>query len=69
MKPIDIIVLVVVIIVIGLIIGRYIYKRIKHMPTGECSCCSTKRGVSRMVKNVKKEIDSEKECCCCKKSS
>ena len=64
MKPIDIIVLVVILLVLGLIIGRYIYKRIKHMPTGECACCSTKKGVDRMVKNIKKELDNDKECCC-----
>ena len=66
MKPIDIIVLVVVISVIALIIGVYIYKRVKHIPTGECSSCSTKRGVNRMVKNIRKELCDEEKSCCCK---
>jgi hypothetical protein len=67
MNPIDIIIIVGVIVIVALIVGRYIYKRIKHLPTGECSCCSTKKSVGRMVKNVQKEIDNE--CCCCKKTS
>ena len=69
MKPIDIIVLVAVILVVLLIIGVYIYKRVNNIPTGECACCSTKRGLDRMVKNVKKELDNERESCCCGKKA
>ena len=28
-----------VIIFFGTIIGVYIYKKIYHLPTGECACC------------------------------
>lgn len=52
----DIIVLTIIIIISFLIIGAYIYKRIKGLPTGECSCCK-----SRMKKAMKK---AKKNCCC-----
>ncbi len=59
MKLIDSLVLIAVILVISLIIARYIYKRKKHMPTGECSCCSSKRNVNNMLKKINKELEDE----------
>lgn len=35
------------------IFGRMIYKRIKGMPSEECSCC--KKNMKRMMKAAKKE--------------
>lgn len=70
MAPIDIIVLVFAISAVVLVIAGYIYKVIKKIPTGECACCSKKRNVNRMLKNVKKELDEAKEecnCCHCNK--
>lgn len=60
MKLIDLVVLIIIILVVSLIIGLYIYKRINHIPTGDCAYCSTKKGVDRMVKNIKKELNEEK---------
>lgn len=60
MTLIDIVVLIAIILVVTLVIARYIYKRIKNIPTGDCAFCSTKTGVDRMIKNVKKELDAEK---------
>ena len=36
---IEIIVLVSAVVFVSVILGRYIYKRIHHIPTGECACC------------------------------
>ena len=36
---IEIIVLVLVLAFLGTVIGTYIYKKIHHLPTGECACC------------------------------
>ena len=36
------------------IFGRMIYKRIKGMPSSECSCC--KSNMKRMMKAAKKEV-------------
>ena len=49
--------------------GAFIYKKIKGLPTGECSSCSSKKNVNRMVRDVKKELDNEIKCECKKKSS
>lgn len=42
MNTIDIVILVLVIAVVLLIIGVYIYKKIKKIPTGDCACCGSK---------------------------
>ena len=60
MGLIDIIVLVTVIIVVILIIGRYIYKRIKKIPTGTCGDCSLTKDANRAIKQIRKELDEEK---------
>ena len=36
---IEILVVIAVIAFLGIVIGRYIYKRVHHLPTGECECC------------------------------
>ncbi len=44
------------------LIGSYIYKKMHHLPTGECGCCKAK-----MQKAIKKGMrDYHKEKCCCK---
>ena len=62
MKPIDIIILSVIVGIVLLIIGIYVYKRVKKIPTGECSCCKSTTGAKRMFKSIKKELDKEKSC-------
>jgi Sec-independent protein translocase protein TatA len=64
MKPIDIIILSVIVGIVLLIIGIYVYKRVKKLPTGECSCCKSTTGAKRMFKSIKKELDEEKACNC-----
>ena len=44
MKPIEIIVIILATSYVLLIIGRYIYKRAKHLPTGDCANCNFKKG-------------------------
>ena len=36
---IEILVLVTIIAFIATIVGIYIYKRVHHLPTGDCACC------------------------------
>lgn len=64
MKTIDIIILFVIVGIVLLIIGIYVYKRIKKMPTGECSCCKSTMGAKRMFKSIKKQLDEERTCNC-----
>ena len=47
MEPIEIIVMIACILIVGGVIGNYIYKKVKKLPTGECaSCRKTKSGIS-----------------------
>ena len=50
----EIILIVVSTSFVVFIFGRMIYKRIKGMPSDECSCC--KSNMKRMMKKAKKEI-------------
>ncbi len=36
---IEILVIAFVVLFLAFVLGRYIYKKIKHLPTGECECC------------------------------
>lgn len=36
---IEILVIGFVALFLAFVLGRYIYKKIKHLPTGECECC------------------------------
>ena len=51
----EILVLAVVLIFLAGIIGVYVYKKIRHLPTGECSCCH---------KSKKKLLEEYHKCCC-----
>lgn len=60
----DIIVIIACILIIGGVLGNYIYKRIKHLPTGECACCASKMK-KKKNKLVKEYYKAKKECSCC----
>ena len=36
----------------GAIIGAYIYKKVHHIPTGECACCQNK--AKKILKEYRK---------------
>ena len=55
---IEILVLLAVIGFIATMVGIYIYKKAKHLPTGECACCH---------KSTKKMLKEYHKCCCNKK--
>lgn len=39
---IEILVIIGAILIIGGVLANYIYKKVKHLPTGECACCAKK---------------------------
>lgn len=45
----------------GCLIGSYIYKKIHHLPTGECGSCKTK--MIKAMQRAKKDIKSNNVCC------
>ena len=55
MQPIEIIVIILTLLFLAFIIGRYIYRKVKHLPTGDCACCShTKKGNNLVRAYLKK---------------
>lgn len=49
----EILVLVAIVLFLIAVIGRYIYKRVHHMPTGDCECCHA--NTKRMLKQYRKK--------------
>lgn len=49
---IEILVITIVISFLGFIIGRHIYKKKHHLPTGECECCHPSK--NKLVKDYYK---------------
>ena len=60
MGPIEIIVIIGSIVSVGGVIANYIYKKVKKMPTGECSSCKTISSGSALVKAYHKKY--KKQC-------
>ena len=50
---IEILILVAAISFVALILGRFIYRRIHHLPTGECECCH--KGTKKLLKEYHKK--------------
>lgn len=64
MSVIEIIVIITAVTFVLAVIGNYIYKRVKHKPTGECASCA-----NRMRRALKNGIDDiSKECNCNKEN-
>ena len=58
--------ILIIIAAVGFVLGNilaYIYKRKKHLPTGECSCCSNGKKLIKILSNVRNELDKENSCC------
>lgn len=66
MEWIEIIVILFACVVVFSVIGNYVYRRIKHLPTGECACCH-KSGTKLVKQNKKRKQQEEKWACCQKK--
>ena len=59
MTPLEIIVIISCILIVGGVIGRTIYKKIKKIPSSECSYCAKK--MNRALKSAIKNIDIDEE--------
>jgi hypothetical protein len=58
MQPIEIIVIVLTALFLLALIARYIYKKVHHLPTGECASCASKGG--GLVKMYRKKYKGNK---------
>jgi hypothetical protein len=62
MEPIEIIVIIACVLIVGGVLGNYIYRKVKKLPTGECaSCRKTKSGIS-LVDEYHKAYCQTKKC-------
>ena len=62
MSEVGVLILEITVIVLAVsfvlfILGRYIYKRVKGLPTGECECCH--KGVKKMLKEYHKTYSNK----------
>ena len=60
--------ILIIIGAIAIVLGNilvYIYKKKKHLPTGECACCSSSKKMDKMLDSVRKELEEEKCSCNC----
>ena len=55
---IEILVIALVVAFLVFVIARYIYKKIHHLPTGECECCHSHK--SNLVKDYHKKYHNNK---------
>ena len=62
MEPIEIIVIIGAVAIVLGVLARYIYKKAKGIPTGECENCYNKKKTEKMFNNIRKELN--KECMC-----
>ena len=53
----EILIILLIIIFLGSLIGRYIYKKNKGLPTGECACCKAAKK-NALVKAYHKKYKS-----------
>lgn len=54
---IEILVIVLVVAFLVFVIARYIYKKVHHLPTGECECCHSKK--NKLVKDYHKQYSKK----------
>jgi hypothetical protein len=57
MTWVEITVIIVSSLIVLSVVGSYIYRRIKHMPTGDCAYC--KKDSKKLLKEYRKKYKSK----------
>ena len=52
---IEILVVASVVTFLAVVLGRYIYKKVHHLPTGECECCH--KSTKQLLKEYHKQFE------------
>ncbi len=65
MDIVEIIVIICCILIVGGVLGNYIYKKVKKLPTGECSYChsSSKKKQNKLLEDYRKKYGSKCKSC------
>ena len=53
----EVLVIIAIALFLVAVIGTYIYKRIHHMPTGDCECCHS--NTKRLLKQYRKKYSKQ----------
>lgn len=64
MSALEIIVIIVASSIVIGVLGRFIYKKVKHLPTGECASCSSKG--NNLLSQYRKKYKKKEKCSNCK---
>ena len=48
-----VLVITISVLLVGFLLGRYIYRKVHHLPTGDCACCHTSK--EKMLKKYHKK--------------
>lgn len=67
MDIIGIIVIIFCVLVVGGVVVNHFYRKIKHLPTGDCACCS-KKGKNQKNKLLEDYHRKYKNKCDCNKN-
>ena len=51
----EVLVLVAIVAFLAAVLGTYIYKRVHHLPTGDCACCH--KNTKKLLKQYHKKYD------------
>lgn len=62
----EIIVIICCVLIVGGVFGRYIYRKIKKLPVGDCACCSKVNGKPKWLEQYRKDNPKKEECRICK---
>ncbi|MBQ9900026.1 MAG: DUF2897 family protein [Acholeplasmatales bacterium] len=59
--------ILIIIAAISFVLGNiavYVYKKVKHLPTGSCEACHNTKRMNKRMNNLRKELDKEFTCNC-----
>lgn len=59
MSPIGIILIIFCVAVVGGVLGNYIYKKIKKIPTGECASCKLR--MENTINQIRKQLAKDRK--------
>ena len=65
----EILLIIAIVGFLAWIIGRHFYRKAKHLPTGDCSYCSSGKKGNKLLKAYHKKYGEAEEHCCCNHDS
>ena len=54
------------VLIVGGVFGKYVYRKIKKLPVGDCACCKKVNGKPKWVELYRKDNPKQEICDTCK---